>query len=128
MRERLKWLIEELHLTKKDFSKSIGATSGNIGDWLAGRSNPGSLMLLRIYEKHGVNINWLISGEGTPFLIGRGFSEENGGGFYGVSEAGGSYTATAVTSSYVGKIVKLLQGLNEEDLRKVYELVKVFKK
>jgi len=64
MKNRIKKIIELSGLNTKEFSKSIGASAGNVGDWLAGRSEPSSKMLRRIYEKYQINLLWLLTGIG----------------------------------------------------------------
>ncbi len=68
MKERLAQLIEELGLLKKDFAESIGVSTGNLSDWLSGKTEPSAKPLSRISETYKVNLNWLIVGNGSMFL------------------------------------------------------------
>jgi len=60
---RLEKIIKDSGKNKKEFAISIGASPGNVGDWLKGRSEPSSRYLLRIHEIYGVDILWLLTGE-----------------------------------------------------------------
>ncbi len=64
----LEKLLTELKLSKKKFAETIGASQGNVSGWF-NRSNvkPSIDVLKRISEVHHVNLNWLITGEGSMF-------------------------------------------------------------
>jgi len=68
MKERLAELIAELGILKKDFAESIGVSTGNLSDWLSGKTEPSAKPLSRISEKYKVNLNWLVTGKGPMFL------------------------------------------------------------
>lgn len=65
---RLAELIRRAGVLKKDFAESIDISTGNLSDWLRGRTEPSAKMLSRIHEKFKVNLNWLIAGKGEIFL------------------------------------------------------------
>lgn len=62
---RLKQIREHLGYTQKDFAKHIGASYRG---WQANESGtmPGGELLLKLTEI-GVNINWILTGEGNPW-------------------------------------------------------------
>lgn len=68
MKERLAELIQELGIIKKDFAESIGVSTGNLSDWLSGKTEPSAKPLARISETYKVNLNWLVAGNGPMFL------------------------------------------------------------
>lgn len=68
MKARLAELIQELGILKKDFAESIGVSTGNLSDWLSGKTEPSAKPLSRISEKYKVNLNWLVVGHGPMFL------------------------------------------------------------
>jgi transcriptional regulator with XRE-family HTH domain len=68
MKERLAELILELGIIKKDFAESIGVSTGNLSDWLSGKTEPSAKPLARIFETYNVNLNWLVAGNGPMFL------------------------------------------------------------
>lgn len=64
MNKRLKLLIEKKFKGKNIlFSEAIGISPQHLQAYLTGRSNPGSEILEKI-GKLGVNIHWLVTGEG----------------------------------------------------------------
>jgi transcriptional regulator with XRE-family HTH domain len=67
MRERLAELIKELGILKKDFADNIGVSTGNLADWLNGKTEPSAKALSRIFETYRVNLNWLVAGNGPMF-------------------------------------------------------------
>lgn len=68
MKTRLAALVDETGLLKKDFAEKIEVSTGNLSDWLSGRTEPSAKVLSRICEIFDVNLNWLISGKGSMFL------------------------------------------------------------
>jgi len=66
--ERLKILIDLLGLSLKDFSSKTGIPYPTLQHYLSGRSEPGAENLQKIVIQFDVNINWLLTGEGEPFL------------------------------------------------------------
>ncbi len=67
-KERLAELIKSLGLTQAAFAVSINASPGNVSEWLSkANKNPSLDALVRICEKHRVNLNWLLTGEGQMF-------------------------------------------------------------
>jgi transcriptional regulator with XRE-family HTH domain len=76
MKDRLAELIGELGVLKKDFAQEIDVSTGNLSDWLAGKTEPSAKALARIYEKYKVNLNWLVAGAGTMFQEGHIVAEE----------------------------------------------------
>jgi transcriptional regulator with XRE-family HTH domain len=68
--KRLLLLINNLGITKKKFAESINLSPGNISDWLSIKRNsqPSLTALSRICETYGVNLNWLLTGEGSMYL------------------------------------------------------------
>lgn len=67
-KERLEELITLLKISKTDFANSIGYSSGNISDWLNGRSNPSKKAVDEICNVFNVSRNWLTTGNGDTFL------------------------------------------------------------
>lgn len=68
MRKRLTDLLLALKLKKYKFAESIGVSSGNVSDWFnKPNSKPSADVLSRICEVYGVNLNWLLTGNGPMF-------------------------------------------------------------
>lgn len=80
IKNRIRLLIRELGIKNIDFANRISISTGNLSDWLYGKSLPNSKALTRICEVYNVNINWLFSGKGGMFTdkdIGKQFKELN---------------------------------------------------
>ena len=55
-------------LSKKDFAIKIGASDTNVLAWERSDALPGSKYLEVIHRVFGVDINWLLTGEGEPYI------------------------------------------------------------
>ena len=64
--ERIKYIRGSL--TQPEFGKKLGVGRNNVYTWESNKSMPLSDTLFRIYKEYGVNINWLLSGEGEPYI------------------------------------------------------------
>jgi transcriptional regulator with XRE-family HTH domain len=66
--ERLKSVRKELSLTLEKFGQEIGLSKGQTWEWEQGRHWPSSAFLRKIPLTHRINLNWLLTGEGSMFL------------------------------------------------------------
>lgn len=64
---RLKKLRKEKNLNQSEFASLIGTSSANISYYEKGERNPSSDFLNKIADKLGVNLNWLLTGEGPMY-------------------------------------------------------------
>jgi len=55
-------------LSQKDFALKIGAGQKSIHSWEAGHAAPGARSLEAIHRVFGVDIHWLLTGEGEPYI------------------------------------------------------------
>ena len=55
-------------LTQPEFGEKLGVGRNNVYLWETNQNMPQAETLLRIYKEYGVNINWLLSGEGEPYI------------------------------------------------------------
>ncbi len=55
-------------LTQPEFGEKLGVGRNNVYTWESNKNTPSAETLLLIYKEYGVNINWLLSGEGKPYL------------------------------------------------------------
>lgn len=69
--ERLLSIIKKLDKKKSEFAKEINVSPGNLSDWLSGRSQPDGIILIRLNEKFGINIDWLMTGKGELTFFGE---------------------------------------------------------
>ena len=72
---RIKEIRRKLNLSQKDFADKIGVDQARVSRWEKEKSLPSSVYLTEI-SRLGVNINWLLTGEGLmmqelPFLQGK---------------------------------------------------------
>ena len=65
-------------LSQKDFAKKIGVHLTTVQLYESGNIPKGDV-LQRIKEKFGVSIDWLLTGEGEPFIDGQGLEPGSGG-------------------------------------------------
>lgn len=80
--QRFEFIIENTEGRKTKFAKSTGKTPAQITDICKGRGKPTFDYLLALNVKYGINVNWLVTGEGSPFLEeeeSKGNREENKG-------------------------------------------------
>ena len=67
--ERLNFLITEHSAGKPTvFAKKAGIPPGTFDNYLKGRL-PQAAQLIRIHETYNVNIDWLLTGKGHPYVI-----------------------------------------------------------
>ena len=77
MKERLKDLMDILHVNKSTLAADMGLTPSAITDFFKGRSsNLSSSSLGKIAVKYRVNLNWLLTGEGEMLLSDKPISHE----------------------------------------------------
>lgn len=60
--ERIESLIKSKSMTKKEFCKNLGISTGNLGDWKRGKSSPGTNKLIDISSYFDVSLDWLMTG------------------------------------------------------------------
>ncbi|EJL38973.1 SOS response transcriptional repressor, RecA-mediated autopeptidase [Brevibacillus sp. CF112] len=64
--ERIEYLIEKKGLSKNQFAKEVGISTGNLGDWKRGKSMPGANALIAISSFFDVSLDWLMTGKERP--------------------------------------------------------------
>jgi hypothetical protein len=65
MKTRILKIIEHFeHGNKARFAKNIKARSGNVGDWLSGRTAPSANARIKICQYYPINREWLDSEKG----------------------------------------------------------------
>jgi phage repressor protein C with HTH and peptisase S24 domain len=68
VKTRLKELIKTLSLKQYQFAESISISGATVSDWLnTANVNPSIESLVRISERHNVNLQWLLTGSGDMF-------------------------------------------------------------
>ena len=56
-------LINLLNITPKDFAQAIGASTGNVHDWVSGRTHPSKTSKEKICSTFHISKNWLNTGD-----------------------------------------------------------------
>ena len=74
---RLKALRTNLNLSQKAFGTKIGIAQTSYANYEGGKSPIPSNILEQLSISTNVNLNWLVTGEGTMFRSGDSFEEEN---------------------------------------------------
>jgi len=64
--ERIKYIRGSLK--KSEFCRELGIFRNTLQMWEANKCFPGIESLLKLHKIFKININWLISGEGKPYL------------------------------------------------------------
>jgi len=68
LKERLKALRKELHLTQQEFADRVGISRGNIGAYEVGKNAPSDAVISLICREFHVNEEWLRTGNGEMFV------------------------------------------------------------
>lgn len=66
--EKLRLVFTELKVNQTLFARNVGISVGNFSDIINGKINPSSMALQKMAEVYSVNLNWLLTGEGTMFI------------------------------------------------------------
>lgn len=61
--ERLFGLLEERHISQKDFAEAVGVNSRNVSSWRTRGSDPPADLICKIADFFGVSVEWLLSGD-----------------------------------------------------------------
>lgn len=68
MKDRMKELRHELHLTQQEFADKIGIKRNAIAGCEAGRTEPSGALVALICHKFNVSEEWLKTGKGEMFV------------------------------------------------------------
>ncbi len=64
---RLRLLREALNLSQAKLAKKLKVSQGAISKWESGERDVPTSILIELKKEFGVNLNWLLSGEGEMF-------------------------------------------------------------
>jgi SOS-response transcriptional repressor LexA len=68
VKKRLAELIKKLNLTQQRFAQEIGVSQPTISDWINKPNvNPSTESLTKISNAFNINLNWLLTGEGSMY-------------------------------------------------------------
>ena len=65
--KRLKTLREMLDMSQTELADKLGVSQKAISQWERGERDIPTAILLKLHELTGVNLHWLLTGEGEPF-------------------------------------------------------------
>ncbi len=65
--DRVRMIRKAQNMTQKEFAAAVGVQRLVVASWEQGAAKPGHARLYVIAEKFGVNIDWLLKGEGLPY-------------------------------------------------------------
>ncbi|HOZ01490.1 MAG TPA: helix-turn-helix transcriptional regulator, partial [Candidatus Syntrophosphaera sp.] len=69
-KDLLEELLRALKISKKKFAEGLNLSQGNVSDWFNRPGYRPSIDALRkISQIYNVNLNWLITGTGSMFLL-----------------------------------------------------------
>lgn len=68
LQDRIKFIRKNAGLSQKEFAESIGVQSIVVSRWENGKTDAGKARLYVIADKFKVNIKWLQTGEGEPYI------------------------------------------------------------
>lgn len=68
LKDRIKKIRKELHLTQKEFASKIGSSQNVLANYETGRRNPSASVINNICKTFHVNETWLRTGKGEMFL------------------------------------------------------------
>ena len=66
--ERLKKIREAKGLSQKQFAETLGTVLTRISEYERDKVKPTTEILTKLTEIHGININWLLTGNGNMFI------------------------------------------------------------
>lgn len=66
--ERMQLLLTKFNGNKSEFARVVGVTISSLERWLNGESDPSRSNLVSLANAAGVNIEWLATGEGSPYI------------------------------------------------------------
>ncbi|NIM80259.1 MAG: helix-turn-helix domain-containing protein [Candidatus Aminicenantes bacterium] len=69
--KRLKEFRTSLHITIAELSQETGLSLGMISETESGKNKPSPNLMLALHELYGLNINWLLTGEGPMVVWGK---------------------------------------------------------
>lgn len=69
--DRLKLLRKKKGLTQKDLSGALGVSQGHISALEKNDKLPGSEILVSLKQCFGIDLNWILMGEGEEPIVGR---------------------------------------------------------
>jgi len=69
MKNRIKLIMEQRHLSQQDFAALLGVSAASLSSIFTGRTNPTNKHVQAVHRAFpNVNVNWLLFGEGEMYV------------------------------------------------------------
>ncbi len=75
--ERLNLVLKDKSLKIKDFSDASGVAYRSLQNYLNGEREPNTESLVKLSTQMGINLNWLLTGDGNMYISEDSFSQSN---------------------------------------------------
>ncbi|MBR3458943.1 MAG: helix-turn-helix transcriptional regulator [Selenomonadaceae bacterium] len=98
MKERIKKLRKDLHLTQQQFADRIGISRNNVATYEVGKSNPGEAVISLICRTFRVREEWLREGIEPMFSQPSGNAEQVREWLDGIFEKGSKFEQSFITA------------------------------
>jgi hypothetical protein len=132
IKKRLRYLVELLSDGKHTvFAKKCGIPPGSFQAYINGERVPPTEHLTKVVTVYGINLNWLLVGEGEPFIGGK--TQEEKATPRGEAEAldpvvqlltdEEERAGITLTPEQRTAILKILRELVDRDIRSIRELL-----
>lgn len=110
MGDRIKLLREENNLTQSQLAKMLGLSASTIGMYEQGKRNPEYEILLLLSKTFSVSTDYIIKGEGKPFL-----SKESFKNYFNSTELVAFENLDKWNEEEKEELIKLLNKVNKEN-------------
>jgi len=67
----IKKIRKEKKMSQQSFADKLSTSSGHISDIENGKKIPGGSFFISLKREFNVNINWILTGQGSPYIIGE---------------------------------------------------------
>jgi hypothetical protein len=130
IKQRLKYVVETVSRGKHTvFAKKCGIPPGSFQAYINGQRIPPTEHLIRIVTVCGINLNWLLIGEGEPFLgemVPEGEATKLGQNdpVLQLLNDEEQRTGITITPDQHTAILKIFRELIERDIRAIRELLR----
>ena len=109
--DRILWLINDVSKNnQKKFAEDLGILPATVNSWIKNERFPKQEQLEKIRKKLGLNINWLLTGSGPPYLYDK--PSKSGDKVVQIRDTEQYYEERykAEEDKYVEKLLKILRG------------------
>jgi transcriptional regulator with XRE-family HTH domain len=124
MNARFKQIREKSGLNQKDFAEKLGTTQANISRYEKGELDLKTDMQRKLAEHFGVNIHWLVTGQGERTYSEQTQSISGDKNIQITNMQNSNITQFRSKDKIVDEIMQDVQRLPEKRREKIYHLIK----